>query len=245
MGRQLYLSKEDNLELQGHESKEDNNFYLESIKESFLPWENKDKTLSFFDRTIRELYELFPEVNRSFLSQYVHDLAIYNRGEEASDFLEGARKIKDLYPSKDQMVMALRTWVRTFWIKDEVFVAHLMSSPGQHQINQKAYSKLGSSYKVTHINRPRFDIFGKVIEFDINPKKWMLKIMRHMRYLRRLMPQWHQKEKKIAAFIRNQIIDVIPHLKEEEKRGELKKCENVKGYREVRYEKFKEYFGEV
>ncbi len=245
LGRKLYLSKEDNLELQGHESKEDNNFYLESIKESFLPWENKDKTLSFFDRTIRELYELFPEVNRSFLSQYVHDLAIYNRGEEASDFLEGARKIKDLYPSKDQMVMALRTWVRTFWIKDEVFVAHLMSSPGQHQINQKAYSKLGSSYKVTHINRPRFDIFGKVIEFDINPKKWMLKIMRHMRYLRRLMPQWHQKEKKIAAFIRNQIIDVIPHLKEEEKRGELKKCENVKGYREVRYEKFKEYFGEV
>ncbi|MEC7181606.1 MAG: hypothetical protein VXW15_02750, partial [Bdellovibrionota bacterium] len=71
------------------------------------------------------------------------------------------------------------------------------------------------------------------------------KIMRHMRYLRRLMPKWHQKEKKIAAFIRNQIIDVIPHLKEEKKRVELKKCENVKGYREVRYEKFKEYFGEV
>ena len=46
-----------------------------------------------------------------------------------------------------------------------------MSSPGQHQINQKAYSKLGSSYKVTHINRPRFEIFGKVLEFDINPKK--------------------------------------------------------------------------
>ena len=59
---------------------------------------------------------------------------------------------------------------KNFWVKDEVFVAHLMSTPGQHQINEKAYSDLGTGYKVTHINRPRFDLWGKVLEFDIHPK---------------------------------------------------------------------------
>ena len=172
-------------------------------------------------------------------------MVIYNRGKDGEAFLEGAEKIKDLYPSEEQRAMALRTWVRTFWIKDEVFVAHLMVTPGQHQINEKAYSQLGTSYKVTHINRPRFDLWGKVLEFDIHPKKWMLKMMRHMRFLRKLLPKWHQKEKKIAAFLRGQIIEVIPHLAEGEKRPQLKKCENIKGYREVRYQKFKESFGEV
>jgi len=245
LGRKPFLGIEESFQSEIDENKESDNHYVESIKESLLPWEDRDAILSFFESTTKHLYEWFPEIDRSFLSQYAHDLVIYNRGKEGDAFLEGAKKIKDLYPSKDKKIMALRTWVRTFWIKDEVFVAHLMSTPGQHQINQKAYSQLGSSYKVTHINRPRFDIWGKVIEFDINPKKWMLKIMRHMRILRRFLPGWHQKEEKIAAFIRKQIIEVIPHLKEEQKRVELKKCENVKGYREVRYQKFEEYFGEV
>ena len=245
LGRKLFLKLEESSKDEVNESKESENLYLESIKESLLPWEDRDAVLSFFERATKHLYEWFPGLDRSFLSQYVHDLIIYNRGKEEDIFLEGAKKIKDLYPLKDERVVALRTWVRTFWIKDEVFVAHLMSTPGQHQINQNAYSQLGSSYKVTHINRPRFDIWGRVIEFDINPKKWMLKIMRHMRFLRKVMPDWHKKEEKIAAFIRNQIIEVIPHLMEGKKREQLKKCENVKGYREVRYQKFEEYFGEV
>ena len=75
------------------------------------------------------------------------------------------------------------------------------------------------------------------IEFDINPKDWMLKIMRHLRILRVLMPQWHKREKKIALEIRHQLLNIIPKIKKDSYRQELKKIDNIKGYREVRYMK--------
>ena len=72
----------------------------------------------------------------------------------------------------------------------------------------------------------------------------MLKIMRHMRIIRTLLPSWHKREKEIAYFLKNQILNVIPTLPQQKQRESLKKCENVKGYREIRYQKFDEIFGE-
>jgi hypothetical protein len=46
----------------------------------------------------------------------------------------------------------------------------------------------------------------------------------------------------MAKFLRTQILEVIPSLPEQERRKDLKNCENIKGYREVRYQKFEDIF---
>ncbi|MEE2744103.1 MAG: thiamine pyrophosphate-dependent enzyme [Bdellovibrionota bacterium] len=219
--------------------------YLISLKGGLLPWENKKDILSRYHEVLKNLENLFPEIKKSYLANYVHDLFVYDRGKKEDDFLKAIERVNELYKDIEERSIALRTLVRTFWIKDEVFVAHLMSTPHQHLLNEDNYSKLGSGYKVIHINRPRFDIFGKTIEFDINPKGWMLKVMRHMRIIRTLLPSWHKKEKEISDFLRKQILQIIPTLPQEKKRESLKKCENVKGYREIRYQKFDDIFGEI
>ena len=86
------------------------------------------------------------------------------------------------------------------------------------------------------INRPAFDIMGKKFEFDISPTDWMLKVMRHMRVLRLLLRAWHAKERKIAQAVRKELLEVIPRLEASQQRSALKRLENIKGYREVRYE---------
>ena len=60
--------------------------------------------------------------------------------------------------------------------------------------------------------------------------------MRHLRILRKLMPQWHSKERAIAENSRGQILKGIELVK-------LKELDSIKGYREVRYQAAAKYLG--
>jgi indolepyruvate ferredoxin oxidoreductase len=110
-----------------------------------------------------------------------------------------------------------------------------MLSPLQAWKDRKMYGRLGTSFRKTHINRPAFDIFGTTIEFDINPKDWMLAIMRHFRILRLVLPSWHKKEKQINLEIRKELLGSLTKVPDGERRKRLKLMENIKGYRDVRY----------
>jgi indolepyruvate ferredoxin oxidoreductase len=137
----------------------------------------------------------------------------------------------------ENLSVAVRVLAKTYWIKDEVFVSHLMISPLKTNIDKASYQNLGSSYEVVHINRPAFELFGNKIEFDFSPKPWMLKIMRHLRVLRVLMPQWHRIEKSMARDIRTEL------LEKSLQRARLMELDTVKGYREVRYKLAAKYLG--
>lgn len=210
----------------------------QSLNESFLPWQSHGILDSQFERNFETLKKYFPEIKPFYLARYLHDIFLYDRGKHLESFMNEAGMIGTLYSDLTNKKRALRTLARTYFVKDEVFVSHLMISPLMKHREKNLYSKLGKSYSTTHINRPQFDVFGKSIEFDINPKEWMLKLMRHMRILRFLMPSWHHKEKSIALKIRKEILEHIPKLEGENKRRRLVEMENIKGYREVRYEVF-------
>ncbi len=68
----------------------------------------------------------------------------------------------------------------------------------------------------------------KKIEFDFSPRPWMLKIMRHLRLLRTVMPEWHKREREISVRIRGEILSGKDKTR-------LKQLDQVKGYRDVRY----------
>jgi len=211
--------------------------YEMSIKESFLPWQNKDTFIEIFNNNFKRLVKIFPQIKESYLANYLHDLYIFNRGHEVAQFLQDALLIKENV-SEDLHEMALRTLARTYWVKDEVYVAHLMMSPMQREIDRKSYSTLGRKFKKVFINRPGFDVLGKKIEFDISPKPWMLKTMRHLRILRLLLPAWHKREREINLNIRKSLMSKVQAS--ELNYTYLKKLENIKGYRDIRYKKASE-----
>ena len=228
----------DKLSLRAQERK-DVAVYLKSLKESFLPWQSTGFLMKLFDTELVKLEEMFPEVEKRYLCQYLHDIYLYDRGHFSAQFLSDSMMVSQFYKSSDLKFMALRTLAKTYFVKDEVFVAHQMVGPLERMRKNRLFKNIGTSFQVTHINRPHFEFLGMKFEFDINPKDWMLKIMRHMRVLRLIMPKWHRKEKAIAKVIRDQIINKVSKLPEESQYTALKKLENIKGYREIRYSKAK------
>lgn len=206
-----------------------------SLKQSMLPWHNKNVIIKSFNNYLERLNGYFPNISRHYLAQYLHDIFVYDRGAKAQEFVTNAGQISELYKDSEEQKIALRTLAKTYWVKDEVFVSHLMLSPLQAWKDRKMYGRLGTSFRKTHINRPAFDIFGTTIEFDINPKDWMLAIMRNFRILRLILPSWHKKEKQINLEIRKELLGSLTKVPDGERRKRLKLMENIKGYRDVRY----------
>jgi indolepyruvate ferredoxin oxidoreductase len=216
-----------------------------SLVESMLFWHNKKFVLKQYHSSVNKLKSLYPSIKEEYVTRYVHDIFIYDRGVNVAEFLKQAAELKEYYKTEELQKIALRSLAKTYFIKDEVFVSHMMIGPLKVAEDIKRYGKLGRTYKVKRINRPSFDVFGKHIEFDISPTDLMLKTMRHMRILRLVLKSWHKKEKSIGIKIRRRIMDEIPRLKdlsEQDQRVMLKKLENIKGYREIRYSKFDEVF---
>ena len=203
-----------------------------SLKESFLPWQKTDTVLEAFDNHLKRLCGIFPEVKRHYLAWYLHDIYVYDRGKSVKDFLEQAEKVGKLYRDNvEEKIIALRTMARSYWVKDEVFVAHQMVSSLQKRIERSRYGTKGTAYKVFHINRPSFELWkGRKIEFDISPKDWMLKLMRQGRWLRKLLPHWHKRDRIMALNIRREILTVIPQLEGGGAEGPIEdvgKCEGL------------------
>ena len=121
------------------------------------------------------------------------------------------------------------------------FVSHLLSSPVRDQRDIEDYSGLGRSYRVQNINKPEFVIFGKKLVFDISPKRWMFVLMRRMRFLRALLPEWHKKEGVINSRIRKELLEGIISLDSKGRSKRLRELENIKGYRSVRYKAAAKY----
>jgi len=207
-----------------------------SVNYSRYPWQNGQRLVNLFNSYRREAEKILPHIPREHWAQYVHDQIVFDHGVQLGQFMEDVRTIAGFGLSEDEMTIAVRALAKTYWVKDEVFVSHLMTSPQKKAMDRARYSKLGTGFKVVHINRPAFNIAGKKIEFDFSPSRWMLKIMRRLRVLRILMPQWHAQERAIAKVIRQKIL-TIQAVSADHRRQQLVDLDNIKGYRDVRYAK--------
>jgi indolepyruvate ferredoxin oxidoreductase len=237
MGREWFENNKDQPKVSSSLKKgEDLEVISQSAALVSYPWQSKEKFVNLFSSYTKLMSEHFPSIPTTYLAQYVHDIIVYDQGASLATFYQNAIDLKKLYLG-EALEISLRALAKTFWIKDEVFVSHIMISPMKVKKDQQNYNDLGTSFEVIHINRPAFEIMGRKIEFDFSPKPWMLKIMRHMRILRILMPQWHKEEKKISKSIRELILTDSQPLKR------LKELDSIKGYRSYRYQNANRYLG--
>jgi len=207
--------------------------FSQSVYEAFFLTSQKVLQQQKFLTALAELKLICPNIPEVHLAQYLHDIIIYDGKILHQEFIDRAAELKAIYANESDFKLALRILAKTFFVKDEVLVSHYMISPLVRAQNEKKYKDLGKRYKVHRMNRPRFDIGSFKIEFDINPKDYMLKVMRHQRWVRTAFPLWHKEERDISSKIHHKL------LSKTLTRNELFEMDNIKGYREVRYKKAK------
>ena len=184
-------------------------------------------------------------VNR-MLALYIYDLIQFEDIHYARMYAE---KIKQVYTrdAADYGYRATKAAIRylhkVMLIKDEVYVAHLLTSEEKLQRDKELYgvdTANGDKIRYVHLNRPHFTVMGLDIEGDVDTRNWQLNLMKRMKFLRRWLPQWHAKEKAFREWYVTRVIDTFAPVDAEryEKHLQALECvEEVRGYREIRYPK--------
>ncbi len=173
------------------------------------------------------LYDLIEWKNVDYARQYLNRV-LETLKKDSSEYGWAATKAVVKYLHK---VMA---------IKDEIYVAHLLTSKEKYEKDRERYGvdpKRGDRIRYKHFNRPAFDVMGMHLEFRLDSRDWMLQVMKRMKFLRELMPQWHAKEKAFREWYAG-LVDRFRYQSREQYQKWIKILElpeMVRGYRDVRY----------
>lgn len=193
------------------------------------------------------------EAERQHLAQCAYELCFYEDLGLAKDYLARVLAVAAIDSASvgwKATRAAARGLYKAIAIKDEVWVSHLLTSPEKYERDAqrlKVDASRGDEVEYLHFNRPRFDLFGKRIEFDIKTRDWMLNLMKHAKVLRRLLPAWHAPDKAFRDWYLKLVESYPGHAQDPDLKWAtaLAGCEKVRGYREVRYKAIAEYKARV
>ncbi len=187
------------------------------------------------------------EDTREGLVRRIYDAVQYGGVDYARRYasLVGRVFARDL-ASRDHALTRAVIWNlhKVMVIKDEIYVAHLLTSVEKRRRDQARYGldpARGDRVEYRHFNRPEFVIFGKRVAWDMITRDWMLGWVKRMGWLRKVLPDWHREERDF----RDWYIEVLERLdgvndlsSVYDKWLEFARApEAVTGYREVRYPK--------
>ena len=180
------------------------------------------------------------------LALYIYDLIQFEDINYARMYVEKVKRIH-AHDSETHDYRATKAAIRylhkVMLIKDEVYVAHLLTRKEKLEHDKELYkvdTKNGDKIKYVHLNRPYFTVMGLDFEADIDTRNWQLNLMKQMKFLRRWLPEWHAKEKAFREWYITRVIDTFAPTNAEayEKHLHALECvEEVRGYREIRYPK--------
>jgi indolepyruvate ferredoxin oxidoreductase len=182
--------------------------------------------------------------HEALLAQRIHDLIRYEDLAYAEDYV--ARLLR--FHAKDSAAHGYAATAAALWnlhrvmaIKDEVYVAWLLSSDEKYEADRERYNvrpELGDRMIHRHLNRPEFTLGKRTLRFKIKTRPWMLRLMRRGKFLRRLLPAWHARERAFRAWyfdLADQFVAPIDAGSYATWLKVLRLPEEATGYREVRY----------
>jgi indolepyruvate ferredoxin oxidoreductase len=182
--------------------------------------------------------------HQSLLAQRIYDLIRYEDLAYAEDYVARLLRVH----ARDSAAFHFAATEAALWnlhrvmaIKDEIYVAHLLSSDEKYEADRDRYNvrpELGDHMIHRHLNRPEFTLGGRTIRFRLKTRPWMLRLMRHAKFLRRLLPAWHLKERDFRRWY----FDLADQFAAPSSPSAyatwlqiLRLPEDATGYREVRY----------
>ena len=182
--------------------------------------------------------------HESLLAQRIYDLIQYEDLAYAEDYVARLLRVH----AKDSAAHGYAATEAALWnlhrvmaIKDEVYVAYLLSNEEKYERDRDRYNvrpELGDKMIHRHLNRPEFTIGKRTLRFKLQTKPWMLRLMRRGKFLRRMLPHWHAKERAFRSWYFQLADDFAAPADAASYATWLKILrlpEEATGYREVRY----------
>jgi indolepyruvate ferredoxin oxidoreductase len=182
--------------------------------------------------------------HESLLAQRIYDLIQYEDLAYAEDYVARLLRVH----AKDSAAHGYAATEAALWnlhrvmaIKDEVYVAYLLSNEEKIERDRDRYNvrpELGDRMIHRHLNRPEFTIGKRTLRFKLKTRPWMLHLMRRGKFLRRMLPHWHAKERAFRSWY-FQLADQFAAPADAASYATwlkiLRLPEEATGYREVRY----------
>jgi indolepyruvate ferredoxin oxidoreductase len=144
--------------------------------------------------------------HESLLAQRIYDLIRYEDMAYAEDYVARLLRVH----ARDSAAHGYAATEAALWnlhrvmaIKDEVYVAYLLSSEEKYERDRDRYNvrpELGDRMIHRHLNRPEFTFGRRTFRFKLKTRPWMLKLMRKGKFLRRLLPGWHAEERAFRSW---------------------------------------------
>ena len=158
----------------------------------------------------------------------------------ADAYLDAVDRVRAAAPAL--VPAAVHNLHRAMCIKDEVFVAHQLTSERKYARDRERFGidrANGDRITYEHLNRPAFDVLGMHMEWDMTTRDWQLRLARRARFLRRLMPSWHRRERAFRDWYVDEVVGAVHEGRLEGAAAEeaLRLPETVTGFRGVRYPK--------
>jgi indolepyruvate ferredoxin oxidoreductase len=185
-----------------------------------------------------------PEAAKYDLAIRLYDLMQYQNEAFARRYSELVRKMYQ----RDDARRAYAATVAVIWnlakvmlIKDEVYVSYLLTRYEKHVRDAAKFhvdEANGDRIVYRHHTSPEFNLGPWRIRLKITTRDWMLKIVRKMKWWRKI-PGWHKRETGFRDWY-IALLDRVSFgsMPEYERALKVLKCpEEVSGFREVRYPK--------
>lgn len=100
---------------------------------------------------------------------------------------------------------------RVMLIKDEVYVAQLLTDPAKRKRDDRRWRiDRGRGEWLTYhrLTRPEFSLFGRRYVFEWRAPRWQLRVLSKMRWMRRVLPWWHYREVSYRQWYLSQLAEI-------------------------------------
>ncbi len=180
------------------------------------------------------------EVALRMLAPRLPEIVEWGGPAYAERYLAAVDRVRQAAPAL--IPAAIHNLHRAMAIKDEVFVAAQLTSPKKLARDRRRFDvnpSRGDRISYVHLNRPAFDVLGRRLEWDMETRDWQLRLMRRARFLRRLLPAWHRRERDFRDWYEAEALGAVcdGRLAGAAAEEALRLPETVTGFREVRYPK--------
>ncbi|MEM8875846.1 MAG: DUF6537 domain-containing protein [Planctomycetota bacterium] len=207
----------------------------------------RKKTAGVFETLCGHAVKVMPNLSDEGMYDLlirVYDTLSWGGPQYAKRYLDAVRGVyrRD---SADQKYEAAHAAVwsvaKVMLIKDEPWVAHLLSRPEKYERDKKKYAideANGDRIEYTHHNSPEVPIGPWKLRLNFKTKPWMLKLAAKGRLVRKL-PGWHGRETGFRDFFLRQLpkLDLTTTEGYDRALHVLRAPQEVTGYREIRYPK--------